>query len=68
VTISPAGSYIPITTPVVDYCYYERLRDFSGGMNSIIINGNTSNPTIVTIAPSDTGFQSQGCGTWTKLE
>jgi hypothetical protein len=49
-------------------CYYERLRDFSGGMNSIIANGNTNNPTIVTITPTDAGFQSQGCGTWTKLE
>jgi hypothetical protein len=49
-------------------CYYERLRDFTGGMNSIIANGNTNNPTIVTIAPTDAGFQSQNCGTWTKLE
>ena len=49
-------------------CYYERLRDFTGGMNSIIANGNTNNPTIVTIAPTDAGFQSNGCGTWTKLE
>ena len=49
-------------------CYYERLRDFTGGMNSIIANGNTNNPTIVTIAPTDVGFQSQNCGTWTKLE
>jgi hypothetical protein len=49
-------------------CYYERLKDFTGGMNSIIANGNTNNPTIVTIAPSDAGFQSQNCGTWEKLE
>jgi hypothetical protein len=49
-------------------CYYERLKDFTGGMNSIIANGNTNNPTIVTIAPSDAGFQSQNCGTWKKLE
>lgn len=49
-------------------CYYERLKDFTGGLNSIIANGNTNNPTIVTIAPSDAGFQSQNCGTWKKLE
>src|SRR5215203_1029292 len=49
-------------------CYYERLRGFNGGMNAIITNGNTSNPTIVTIAPTDAGFQSNSCGTWTKLE
>ena len=49
-------------------CYYERLRDFTGGMNSIIANGNTNNPTIVTITPTDAGFQSHNCGTWTKLQ
>lgn len=49
-------------------CYYERLKDFTGGLNSIIANGNTNNPTIVTLAPSDAGFQSQSCGTWKKLE
>src|SRR5215204_2392201 len=49
-------------------CYYERLRDFAGDMNSIIANNNTDNPTVVEIAPSDAGFQSSSCGTWTKLE
>jgi hypothetical protein len=49
-------------------CYYERLRGFNGGMNAIIANGVTSNPSIVTIAPTDAGFQSDSCGTWTKLE
>jgi hypothetical protein len=71
-----AGAYIVGTDMVPgtyrssggNNCYYERLRDFTGGMNSIITNGNTNNPTIVTIAPTDAGFQSQSCGTWTKLE
>jgi hypothetical protein len=49
-------------------CYWERLRGFNGGMNAIIANGGSNNPSIVTIAPTDAGFQSQGCGTWTKLE
>jgi hypothetical protein len=49
-------------------CYYERLRGFNGGMNAIITNGTSSNPSIVAIAPTDAGFQSNGCGTWTKLE
>ena len=40
-------------------CYYGRLRDFTGAMNSIIANNNTDNPTVVTIAPTDAGFQSQ---------
>jgi hypothetical protein len=37
-------------------------------MNAIIANGNTSNPTIVAIAATDAGFQSDSCGTWTRLE
>jgi hypothetical protein len=49
-------------------CYWERLRGFNGGMNAIIANGGSNNPSIVTIAPTDAGFQSKGCGTWTKLE
>jgi hypothetical protein len=49
-------------------CYWERLRDFNGGLNAIIANGGSNHPSIVTIAPTDAGFQSQGCGTWTKLE
>jgi hypothetical protein len=47
-------------------CYYERLKNFTGGMNSILANGNTNAPAIVTIRPTDAGFNSQGCGTWTK--
>jgi hypothetical protein len=49
-------------------CYYERVRNFTGDMNSIIANNNTENPTVVEIAQTDAGFQSAGCGTWTKLE
>jgi hypothetical protein len=47
-------------------CYYERLRNFSGGINSILANANTYAPAIVTIRPTDAGFNSQGCATWTK--
>jgi hypothetical protein len=49
-------------------CYYERLRDFTGGLNSILANANTNEPAIVAIKPTDAGFQSSDCGTWTKLE
>lgn len=48
-------------------CYYARLSNFTGGLNGIIANGNVDTPTIVTIAASDKGFQSKGCGTWTKI-
>jgi hypothetical protein len=49
-------------------CYYERLSEFTGDFDAIIANGNTNASTVVTIAPTDAGFQSQNCGTWSKLE
>jgi hypothetical protein len=48
-------------------CYYARLAGFSGGISDIISNNNTDAPAIVTISASDQGFQSRGCGTWTKM-
>lgn len=48
-------------------CYWARLRDLTGGVNSILANGLPSGPTSVTILPSDTAFESNGCGTWTKV-
>ncbi len=49
-------------------CYYERLSDFTGNMDSLIDNGATDASAIVTIAQTDAGFESQRCGTWTKIE
>lgn len=49
-----------------DNCYYVRLKGFTGALDDIIANENTSNPAIVTIDATDKGFQSTGCGTWTK--
>lgn len=47
-------------------CYYARLADFTGGVDSILANGNTDAPEVVTILPTDTGFTSERCGTWTQ--
>jgi hypothetical protein len=47
-------------------CYYARLKGFSGGVEDIIANDNTSDPAVITIAGSDKGFESQNCGTWTQ--
>jgi len=49
-------------------CYYERLSEFTGDFDGIIANGNVEEPTVVTIEPTDAGFLSNDCGTWTKLE
>lgn len=50
----------------VQGCYYARLSGFGGTTDDIIANNNVDAATIVTIAASDKGFESNGCGTWTK--
>jgi hypothetical protein len=72
----PAGVYIvgvdvapgtwSATPPTGGSCYWTRLSAFTGGTNSIIANDLPRGPTIVTIAATDKGFSSKGCGTWTK--
>jgi len=46
-------------------CYWERTSDFSGGLDSIIANEISGG--IVQIEPTDVGFSSSRCGTWTKV-
>ena len=48
-------------------CYYARLSGFSGGLENLIANDNTDAPAVVEIAPTDAGFESKRCGTWTKI-
>jgi hypothetical protein len=48
------------------FCYWERESGFGGTLDDIIANGLTSGPTIVTTSPSDTGFYTVGCGTWSR--
>lgn len=50
-----------------DGCYWARLRSFSGNLRSIIANDNPTGATIVTIGSSDRGFESSGCGTWSRI-
>lgn len=47
-------------------CYLARLRGFGGTLNTIIANTRATTATVVTIAPTDKGFQSSNCGTWTQ--
>ena len=46
-------------------CYWETESDLTGDTSAIISNDNPSGPVTVTIDPSDKGFKSSGCGTWT---
>lgn len=49
-------------------CYWARLKAMDGEMASVIANGY-SQPgakVTVTIKATDKGFETQGCGAWTK--
>ena len=46
-------------------CYWARMRTFEGELSDIISNDYGGG--LVTIASSDHGFSSSGCGTWTKI-
>lgn len=47
-------------------CYWERLSGFSGGIDDIVANDFTNYHSVVTIDPSDAGFSTERCGTWTS--
>src|SRR5690606_20659058 len=53
-------------TSSIDRCYWERLSGFSGELRHVISNAYEGQA-IVTIAASDVGFRSEGCGTWTNV-
>jgi hypothetical protein len=49
-------------------CYAARLRGFGGTLDQIISNDVSSGGgLIVTIAASDKGFESTGCGRWQRI-
>jgi hypothetical protein len=60
----PAGTYR--TRANVSGCYWERLSGFSGQSSDIIANNFSDSHQVVAIAPTDAGFTSTGCGTWTN--
>jgi len=47
-------------------CYWERLSGFGGTTGDILANDNASGPAVVTIFPTDKGFSSERCGSWTS--
>jgi hypothetical protein len=61
-----AGTYV---AQALDGCYWERLSGFSGESEDIIANDFIAEPgqVVVEIAPTDAGFSSSGCGTWSRL-
>lgn len=47
------------------FCYWARLSGFGGTLDEILSNSFSDITQVVTISPSDVGFESDGCGTWT---
>lgn len=60
----PAGTYR--STEDTDMCYWATLKGFSGELDDVIQNGNSSSA-IVTLEKSTTGFETQGCGDWVAV-
>jgi hypothetical protein len=60
------GKYRTVGPEAGDFgsCYWARLKDTDGDFDSIIANGNTEGPAVVTISKTDGAFETR-C-TWTK--
>lgn len=54
------------TAPGGDGCYWARLADFKGEIDSIKANDFDTTGPIVTIDEADAGFESNDCGQWTQ--
>jgi hypothetical protein len=48
-------------------CYWERMKDLSGGFDSIIANDNITGPTTIEIAASDKAFKTSGGCKWSRI-
>ena len=60
----PPGTYVSFGNK---NCYWKRLSGFGGSTEDIIANGIGDGRQIVDIAPTDVGFSTKRCGTWTKV-
>ncbi|MFD3314683.1 hypothetical protein [Streptomyces sp. NPDC058694] len=49
-----------------DLCYWERTKDASHSMESILANNNVSGTGVVTVAAGDAYFKTTGCKDWKK--
>jgi hypothetical protein len=52
-----------------DSCYWARLSGFSGDIDDIITNDfSMGGRRTVVVRASDVGFETSGCGSWSKIE
>lgn len=58
------GTYRAAASPG---CYWARLRDLNGTVNSIADNTNTDGPTVIQVHSSDKAIEVAGCSTFHKI-
>ncbi|WP_105973355.1 hypothetical protein [Streptomyces geranii] len=51
-----------------DLCYWERAKDASGEIDSLLANDNVSGTSYVTILATDKLFKSSGCKDWEAVD
>jgi len=72
VEVAP-GTYRTGGAGILGFCDWSRLSSFNGDPSSVIQSGHvyntagSGNTDTVTVAPTDVGFSSTGCGGWTKI-
>ncbi|MGV9286458.1 hypothetical protein [Streptomyces sp. NPDC003719] len=49
-------------------CYWERAKDASGELDSLLANDNVTGTSYVTVQPTDKFFKSNGCGDWEAVD
>lgn len=54
------------TIGYADECYWTRLSGFGGGLEDWVSSAIGPGYHVVTIGPDDAGFDSAGCGDWTR--
>jgi hypothetical protein len=48
-------------------CYWSRLKDLDGGVDSIVANDILQGPGVVVVKRSDAAFETNGCKTWHRV-
>jgi hypothetical protein len=51
-----------------DMCYWERAKDASGEVDSLLANDNVSGTAYVTVQATDKIFKSSGCNDWEAVD
>ncbi len=61
------GTYVS-DIPDGSTCFWSRLSAFTGETSDFLTSDLAVGHSVMTILPYDTGFYSDGCGTWTQIQ